>query len=671
MGTFFIYILKSAVCLALFYLFYKLLMSRETFHRFNRFALLGLLVLSTLVPYGEMLLRTLEPLPDAGAVLVEMEQPTLDFQALTVEDDTSEAEYLARILLAVYLLGVLFTLSKNIYAFGQLVHITRSGKKEDFRKYFPTDEQQLSLVRTRAQLFRTEKPVAPFSWMGSIVISGTDLEENGKEILCHELAHIRKRHSVDLLIADLCICLQWFNPAAWLLKAELQNIHEFEADETVIRTGINMKNYQLLLIKKAVGSRLYSIANSFNHSKLKKRITMMMKKKSNPWARLKYLYVFPVTAVALTAFARPEISVFSDEISSVKVSDFPLITKTESPDLTQPPTKGKVRIEGYVVEHPSGKPIEGASILIRNTTNGTISDKNGHFTLEAPAGAVATVSFIGLQTHSFVVEANNGASTMNIKLRMREETTQTNEIVVVGYEQSDEAPAPAQSPVSQPAPADDEDMVFMVVEEMPEFPGGMQELMNFMARNIKYPADALKAKIEGRVIVRFVVGTDGSISKQEVMRSVSPSLDAEALRVIGMMPKWKPGRQRGKAVAVSFTVPVTFKLKKPESAQPASINLNTGVFLPDDVTIFVDGIKTDRQTFASMDPHTIESIEVIKDKQQLSKHGVTGNGAIFIKTRKTQGEVMNLKVDSKTDAETVDAIKNHLRGKIQKVNLKQ
>ena len=114
--------------------------------------------------------------------------------------------------------------------------------------------------------------------MKFVVISEKDLKENGEEILTHEYAHIRKRHSIDLLIADICIFFQWFNPASWLLKQELQNIHEFEADESVIAQGIDAKKYQLLLIKKAVGTRLYSMANSFNHSSLKKRITMMLKR---------------------------------------------------------------------------------------------------------------------------------------------------------------------------------------------------------------------------------------------------------------------------------------------------------------------------------------------------------------------------------------------------------
>ena len=206
-----------------------------------------------------------------------------------------------------YLAGILLFAFRNGYSLLKLGNLLRSGRKEDLSKYTDGGEKVTLIVH--------DHDIAPFSWMKYIVISQKDLDENGREILIHELAHIQNRHSWDLLVADICIFFQWFNPASWLLKQELQNIHEYEADETVIEKGVDAKQYQLLLIKKAVGTRLYSMANSFNHSKLKKRITMMLKEKSNPWARLKYLYILPVAAIAVTAFARPEISETAEEIS--------------------------------------------------------------------------------------------------------------------------------------------------------------------------------------------------------------------------------------------------------------------------------------------------------------------------------------------------------------------
>lgn len=147
-------------------------------------------------------------------------------------------------------------------------------------------------------------------------------EESGIEIMTHEMAHIKARHSIDLLISEICILFHWFNPSVWLLRQELQNIHEYEADESVLNQGVDAKRYQLLLIKKAVGAqRFTSMANSFNHSSLKKRIAMMLKQKSSPWARLKYLYVLPLAALTVVAFARPEISHELEKISSVKISE--------------------------------------------------------------------------------------------------------------------------------------------------------------------------------------------------------------------------------------------------------------------------------------------------------------------------------------------------------------
>ena len=342
MGVFFIYILKSSVCLVLFYLFFRLLLSKETFHRFNRMALLGVLFFSLLIPCIEVTTRH----------QVEVQQAVLSIEQLLLmaELEATPANVGAvqetpaiswvQIVLLVYLAGILFLACRNIYSLICLFRLIHSGKHEKL-------EKGVTLVVHNQE-------IAPFSWMNYIVISRKDLEENGREILIHEMAHIHHRHSVDLLVADICIFFQWFNPGAWLLKQELQNVHEYEADETVINEGVNAKEYQLLLIKKAVGTRLYSMANSFNHSKLKKRITMMLKEKSNPWARLKYLYVLPLAAIAVTAFARPEISEKMEEISAVKVNDLAeIVEKKSEENVVKEPidtTKNKVVVVGYRTE---------------------------------------------------------------------------------------------------------------------------------------------------------------------------------------------------------------------------------------------------------------------------------------------------------------------------------
>jgi hypothetical protein len=303
MGTFLVYILKSAVCLAAFYLFYKLFLSGDTFHRFNRMTLWSLLLLSLLIPCVEITLK--EP--------VVMQPTVLDWEAVLATASLAPtageqgSPLWARLMLLVYLLGGAFFLCRLLLSCIRMFRLMRrgAGRRID-----------------GAWLILTPEAVVPFSWMRSIVMSEKDWAESGQEILTHEMAHIRNRHSVDLLLAEVCVLFYWFNPAVWLLKRELQHVHEYEADESVIRRGVDAKKYQLLLIKKAVGAqRFTAVANSFNHSSLKKRISMMLKKKSNPWARLKYLYVLPLAACTIAAFARPEISHELAKISSVALSE--------------------------------------------------------------------------------------------------------------------------------------------------------------------------------------------------------------------------------------------------------------------------------------------------------------------------------------------------------------
>ena len=555
MGIFFVYILKSSVCLAMFYLFYRLLLSKETFHRFNRVALLGVLVLSCLIPMIEVTTH------DASAFLVLEEMILMaEVEPAGVLDETSNPFPWRALMLLVYMAGILFFVIRHLWSLGRMLRLLRVSRKED--------------LGDGITLFvHDDKEVAPFSWMKNIAVSETDLAESREAVLMHERAHIHNRHSWDLLLGEVCVFFQWFNPAAWLLKQELQTIHEYEADEWVIENGIDAKTYQLLIIKKAVGARLYSIANSFNHSSLKKRITMMIKKKSNPWARMKCLVALPLAAVAVAAFARPEVSNELDEISSAKVNDLTSIVKAEEVKSVENSSDEKFKLSGTVVEAArKNVPVIGASVIIRGTTNGTLTDMDGKFVMTGvKKGDVIQVSFVGYQTQSVVVKDDSP-----LTILMRDDVQNLEEMTVVGYASDGVGASSVEHPdkkvvavVDIPKAKEEpqEEVIFQVVEEMPQFPGGLGEAMKFLAKNIKYPVEAQQAKIEGRVIVRFVVGRDGSVSDVEVMRGVSPELDAEAVRVVSLMPKWIPGKQRGKAVAVKYTMPIMFRLQTPAQEQ--------------------------------------------------------------------------------------------------------
>lgn len=632
MGTFLVYILKSSLCLALFYLFYRLLLSKETFHRFNRIALLGVMLISCLLPLVRVTVDR-ATVVNTSVMLVEEDMLMYPWEMQTVVQEEAAFPW-REWLVAVYLLGIFFFLLRNLWSLVRMLYLIRHSRCRQM-------ENGICLVIHQAGF-------APFSWMKYIVISQTDLDENGTDILIHEEAHIRNRHSLDLLLVELCVWLQWFNPAAWLLKQELQNVHEYEADEAVLRQGIDAKRYQMLLIKKAVGARLYSIANSFNHSSLKKRITMMIRKKSNPWARAKYLYVLPLAAVTVAAFARPEISEPLDEISSVKVNDLSAITGKNSPEnLSVAATSAADVTLKMKVTDQSGSPIVGASVLIVNSTSGTLTDSEGNFTLKVGDDQRISVSYIGMKSVELSVKECLEKQIKEVRLTSDADSGPQLTVVSQSSESASQK-APQHKTTSEPQNTEE---VFMVVENMPEFPGGLNACLKFLADHVAYPKEAAEKKIQGRVIVQFVVMKDGSIANARVIRSVDPLLDAEALRVIGLMPKWKPGTQRGQAVNVKFTMPITFRLDKDSTdMQPALVgkvieisgatkeNNQKAFHFPDGKEtplVVVDGEEISVSSLEKLSSDTFESINVFKGETAINRFGEKGkNGVLLITTKK-------------------------------------
>ena len=558
MGTFLAYTLKSAFCLILFYPAYRLLLSRETFHRFNRIALLALLALSALLP----LVTISSALPTSSAALTMPQAlPTLQPQAMDavqeVASTTPTTLSWAHALLWIYLLGCIVYACRQLISFVRLGSLIRKAELEPMPDYINIKERG-----THVRLYVHDEELAPFSWMHLIVVSRKSLAESGRAILIHELAHIAHRHSWDLLLADVCLLFQWFNPTAWLLKQELRTVHEYEADDMVVQSGINARDYQTLLIKKAVGTRLYSMANNLNHSSLKKRITMMLKKRSNPWARLKYLSILPLAALSVAVFARPEVSNKLNEISSVKVNDLTSIAKADEVKSSENSPAKLVNVSGKVINERTGKPIAGVSIVVANPADGRIiaacvSSQNGKFSLDSYEGLAMRFSFVGMQEPKVIIP-RGGSKSMTVT--MREEAHSIPEMMVVAY-----APEKKSYPVPEPktpSSKGDEGEIFIVVERTPEFPGGMGELMKYLQRNVRYPAAAQQAGIQGKVEVEFTVKKDGSVSDVKVIRSVNPELDAEAVRVISAMPKWKPGEQRGTPVDARFEMPIVFRLSE-------------------------------------------------------------------------------------------------------------
>lgn len=472
MGIFFIYSIKVALCLTAFYLLYKVLLSRETFHSLNRAVLLGVMVLSLMLPLVHV---TFSFLPAGGGGMAQVE----GFIDAQVIDDAARPDVFTpvQMLFAIYIIGVVFFTGREIRSLLNLFSIMRSG-----RAVYIEDGVRLIVVK---------EDISPFSWFGNIIISEKDYEEAPHEILVHEKAHISRHHSADVLMCNLIIIFQWFNPAAWLMKAELQNVHEYEADDAVLACGVDASGYQLLLIRKAVGDRLYSMANNLNHSSLKKRIKMMLSKKSNPRNRVKILFVVPVAMAAVAVFASPVV----DNVTDGMRADSDML------------------LSNFVKEPVSREAWKDGNASYAVTGKSNASAEIGDGLQEEPASGLA-------KSHGL---------------------------------------AQAQTPVTKTGT--DDDKVYNAVEVMPKFPGGMTELIKYLSDNIRYPEAAVKSKKEGRVIVQFVVCKDGSVGDITVLKGVSTELDAEAVRVVGTMPKWEPGLVDGKPVNVKYTLPISFSLK--------------------------------------------------------------------------------------------------------------
>ena len=547
MTDFLIYDVKVAVLIAVFYMFYRILLAKETFHRVNRIVLLATAIASFVMPFCVITLHE--------TVMMPMPQVDVEMGAAVVEAVAPQTPWWQIVLPALFFVGVAVVLGHTLLSIIRLILLIKRSEQH------PLQDGIIVCVTGNTAM-------SPFSWMHYIVMNRSDYEESDASILAHERGHIRLRHSWDVLLVDTLTALQWFNPAMWMLRSDLRAIHEYEADAAVLSQGINARQYQYLLISKAAGIGGYYLANGISHSTLKNRINMMLHTKSNRSRLLKVLAFLPIVAAVL--------AVNAEKVTEVKY------VNTSSAEET-------------VVE---SVPVETVQLE----------------TTKTPETALVTDMVV-----TDTVKANTNS-------------------------------------VSAP--------IFDVVDEMPQFPGGHNALLEFLTKNIKYPKSAEKEGIQGRVIVTFVVDKDGTINNQKVVKSVHPALDAEALRIVGSMPKWVPGKQNGQPVAVKYTIPVTFRLQGGDSEvakyegtikyDPESKSqLNELVIVGYDQKpashvsiaydtkntdkhplVIVDGQTIEPEKIKDIDPKTIDHIDILKDKSAIEKYGEKAKNGVVVVTLK-------------------------------------
>ena len=493
----FAYLLKVNVAFVLFYAFYRLFFYKDTFFKLRRAILLAFFGLALFYPLLNIQdwVRQQEPIADVIYMYSAM-----------LPEATAKADAAASVDWYGWLLGSLGFIYWGIVAFlcGRfLVQLS------SILWLAHTSER---VVIHETPVYALRKAAGPFSFFRMVFLhpeSHSDKETD--EILTHECTHVSQWHSIDVILSEMMCMACWFNPFVWLLKREVRHNLEYLADNTVIQSGYDSKSYQYHLLGLAHHQSVTTLYNSFNVLHLKNRIMMMNKKRSPGIVRTKYLIFIPLVGILMLLSNIEAVARLTVRLANEATVSNAMVTAT-----------------GTLVDE-TGQPLIGASVVVKGGKERTITDKKGAFSLEVPANAILRCSYQGRESQEVLAADMTNNTHLSLSSKSREMNEQ----------------------------------VFTVVEKMPSFPGGDAELLKYIATNIKYPKESQDNGEQGRVICSFIVGRDGSVNNPEVLRGVTPLLNEEAVRVINTMPRWNPGMQRGKAVAVKYTVPITFRLKSP------------------------------------------------------------------------------------------------------------
>ena len=493
----FAYLLKVNVAFVLFYAFYRLFFYKDTFFKLRRAILLAFFGLALFYPLLNIQdwVRQQEPIADVIYMYSAM-----------LPEATAKADAAASVDWYGWLLGSLGFIYWGIVAFlcGRfLVQLS------SILWLAHTSER---VVIHETPVYALRKAAGPFSFFRMVFLhpeSHSDKETD--EILTHECTHVSQWHSIDVILSEMMCMACWFNPFVWLLKREVRHNLEYLADNTVIQSGYDSKSYQYHLLGLAHHQSVTTLYNSFNVLHLKNRIMMMNKKRSPGIVRTKYLIFIPLVGILMLLSNIEAVARLTVRLANEATVSNAMVTAT-----------------GILVDE-TGQPLIGASVVVKGGKERTITDKKGAFSLEVPANAILRCSYQGRESQDVLAADMTNNTHLSLSSKSREMNEQ----------------------------------VFTVVEKMPSFPGGDAELLKYIATNIKYPKESQDNGEQGRVICSFIVGRDGSVNNPEVLRGVTPLLNEEAVRVINTMPRWNPGMQRGKAVAVKYTVPITFRLKSP------------------------------------------------------------------------------------------------------------
>jgi len=616
MEEFLIYDLKVAVLIAVFYFCYRLLMERETMHRLNRIVLLSSILLSMVLPLCVITLhKTVEVEPMRLADHPEM--VITDLETISAEEsvapsievnrmDIVETLFQPSVIFAVFIIGLVCRLLYIANSYRQLCRMIKDSEQHSLE-----DGVTLAVV---------DLPVAPFSWMHTIVLSRIDYEECNPSILAHERGHIRLHHSWDIVFVEVLTALQWFNPVVWLLRRDLRTVHEYEADASVLSSGSDVSQYIQLLMRKATGTKACILANGINNSVLKKRVMMIIKPKSNRWQWLRTAYLLPIIAVSLYASCETKTDYQTKEESALilKVKDGKdcLAVKVPVGAFYSWIVNGKLAERGIVEEDGNwnvytplpideyvftldGKNISKDDVpyvplssikelkfiqgeqprrieLYTNYVSGFQRDKVAQWPEEYKEKTKAWMFFRvedaatgrQLKGAEVTIEGTDQKALTNNEgwCELKVPLGATVKVSYKGLEsQTEEIKHLSGNQVQgrtfwlyKPGHPIYHDYQLSQKEE-PVFPGDKEK---WIAEHIQL-SEAMKNKgALGRVIVWFVVNEDGSVSGARLRQGINKELNDEALRVVSSMPRWKPAKKDGKFVKYLTTTSISFMSQK-------------------------------------------------------------------------------------------------------------
>ena len=593
MGALLVYSIIVGVTLIPIYLIVRLLMSGLTCWRFNRGLILFGYLIALAMPFVIGCIHSID-FSDGAVLDIEVGLPSVMAVVADGEvDAVSPVKWWCAGVMALYFTGLLFFLLRELFIWNRMHSvISRSS--------------HVTMPDGNVLCIHSDESIAPFSWYRYIVMSQKDYDEGGTTVIMHESMHITARHWLDLLLAEAVALLVWYNPAGWLMRNELQAVHEYEADNGVVTGGANVRDYQLLLIQKAVGSRFPSIANSLDHSNLSKRIKMMLRKKSSPVQRWRAIAAVPALALTAVVFFNPGVAEALESLSTAKVTNYVAIMQEESAAaaVAEPeqsplalPSQSGEGDDAYTAVETMPRYEGGEAALMKfiaSNLKWIPGGKNGRLIMQFVVKKDGTVGDVKV-LRSLSPEQDAEAERVVRMLKFTPGIMQGKPVDVwytlpVSFRsKADAKPAsPRTAPAARESIAGDD--AYTAVETMPRYEGGEAALMKFIASNLKW----IPGGKNGRLIMQFVVKKDGTVGDVKVLRPLSPEQDAEAERVVRML-KFTPGMMQGKPVNVWYTLPVSFRETKQSNS---NTNSNTAPGTTTTTTTTTDGVSTTEVSYS-------------------------------------------------------------------------